>query len=194
MTRSSRTIDGLTRSICSSASVPDATATWGSSAAASAWINTCRLTVSSSTTRTGPVGTVQKYSSSHPAHQKASPMPSGGARLAPPPLVEQGALRRPTRARRGSLRQGLVGLSVRDTTSRCPADVPLLDQEGLNDVFQGVARLGQCGSEGIHTHRAAIVVVDDHREVSAVHLVETGLVHFEPLAGFANADQIHAPR
>ena len=44
-------------SICSSASAPDPTATCGSSAFASAWIRTCRLTVSSSTTRTGPPGT-----------------------------------------------------------------------------------------------------------------------------------------
>ena len=39
---------------------PSATAMWGRSALASAWIRTCRLTVSSSTTRTGPPGTAKK--------------------------------------------------------------------------------------------------------------------------------------
>ena len=45
---------GCSFSIIASASAPDVAVTWASPAPASAWPSTWRLTVSSSTTRTGP--------------------------------------------------------------------------------------------------------------------------------------------
>ena len=59
-------------------------------------------------------------------------------------------------------------------------DQALLDQEGLDHVFQRVARLGERGGQGLHPDRAAAVVLGDAAQVAAVHGVQAELVHLQP--------------
>ena len=56
---------------------------------------------------------------------------------------------------------------------------PALDQIGLDDVLDGVARLRQRGGERLDADRAAAVVHRDGREIAPVHGVEAGGVDFQ---------------
>src|SRR5580692_6667099 len=49
-----------------------------------------------------------------------------------------------------------------------------LDEVGLDDVFDGVARLGQGGRKRLDPDRAAAVIRRDRHEIAAVHGVEAG--------------------
>src|SRR5262245_16933612 len=63
--------------------------------------------------------------------------------------------------------------------ARCPLQKALLDQERLDDVFDGVTWLRQSGSERIDTDRASSVTRSNRRKVTAVHRVQPGRIDFE---------------
>src|SRR4029077_6605597 len=56
------------------------------------------------------------------------------------------------------LSERLVRASLRNAPGGSPADVPLLDQKGLDHILEGVAGLGQRRSEGFHAARSALLV------------------------------------
>ena len=55
----------------------------------------------------------------------------------------------------------------------------LLDEERLDDLLDGVARLRQRRGERLDADRPAAIVLGDDREIAAVHGVEAGGIHFE---------------
>ncbi|MGY4509803.1 hypothetical protein ACVIN2_003257 [Bradyrhizobium sp. USDA 3650] len=57
--------------------------------------------------------------------------------------------------------------------------IATLDQIGLDDVLDRVARLGQCGGHRLDADRAAAIVLRDGGEVAAVHRIEAGGVDLE---------------
>ena len=59
-------------------------------------------------------------------------------------------------------------------------DQALLDQIGLDHVFQRVARLGQRRRQRLDADRAAAVVLGDAAEIAAVHRVEAEHVDLQP--------------
>ena len=56
----------------------------------------------------------------------------------------------------------------------------LLDQIGLDDLLDGVARLAQRRGKGLDADRTAGVAFRDEREIAPVESIETAGVHFEP--------------
>src|SRR6476659_197021 len=47
-----------------------------------------------------------------------------------------------------------------------------LNEIGLDDVFDRIARLGEAGGERLHADWSATVEIGDHRQVAPVHRVE----------------------
>ena len=190
-----------TFSICSSASVPEPTATCGSSAFASAWIEDVPTD-----------GVVVDHEDGAAGHARKCTLRGGHRQPNSLSAVADDATRQPGRARglrvysksvapAGAssatgelLPERLVGLAVGHATARRPPDVPLLDEERLDDVLERVARLGEGGGQGVDPDGAAVVVVDDDREVAPVHLVEARLVDLEPLAGLDDPGEVDLPR
>src|SRR5579862_7888233 len=122
-------------------------------------MRTWRLTVSSSTTRTGP-GTKKVY----PRMAGSTHFQPACHRLERPSTDQPRVFRtrrgasRPSEEislalRRRRLSEGLVALSVGNAATRSSANVALLNQVWLHDVFQRVARLGQFGGKGLDADR-----------------------------------------
>src|SRR5499427_8539500 len=63
--------------------------------------------------------------------------------------------------------------------ARCPLQKAFLDQERLDDVFDGVTRLRKSGGERIDTDRTSSVTRGNRRKVTAVHRVEPCRINFE---------------
>src|SRR5215831_4866424 len=81
--------------------------------------------------------------------------------------------------------------------ARCPLQKAFLDQERLDDVFDGVTRLRQSGGERIDSDRTSSVTRGNRRKVTAVHRVEPCRINFErqqravgdfPVDGFRAVD------
>src|SRR6266436_2185355 len=58
--------------------------------------------------------------------------------------------------------------------ARRALQIAALNQERLDDILDGVARLRQRRRHGLHADRAAAVVERDRREIAPVHGIETG--------------------
>src|SRR5215216_2325993 len=56
---------------------------------------------------------------------------------------------------------------------------PALDQERLDDVLDGIARLGKSRRDGLDPDRTAAVIHRDHLEIAPVHGVEADGVDFQ---------------
>src|SRR4051812_11144979 len=56
---------------------------------------------------------------------------------------------------------------------------PLLDQERLDDLLDGVARLGERRGDGLDADRPAAVILRNIGKIAPVHRVEPGGIHFE---------------
>ena len=72
-----------------------------------------------------------------------------------------------------------VGLERGDAAARRAADEALLQQVRLDDLLQGIARLGQRRGNGLDADRAAVVALGDAGEVAAIERVEALGVDFE---------------
>src|SRR5689334_22915276 len=59
----------------------------------------------------------------------------------------------------------------------------LLDQVRLDDVLDGVARLGERGRDRLDAHRPAAEALRDDSEIAPVHLVEAARVDLEERKG-----------
>src|SRR3954447_23303393 len=59
------------------------------------------------------------------------------------------------------------GVRGQETAARGALQVAALDQERLDDVLDGVARLRKRGGHGLHPDRAAAVIDGDGREITA---------------------------
>ncbi len=74
-------------------------------------------------------------------------------------------------------------------TARGTLQEAFLDQERLDDVFDGIARLRQRGRQGVDTHRSSAIILADGLEIAVVHGVQPGAVHFQrqerPVGGLA---------
>src|SRR5690348_6788631 len=64
------------------------------------------------------------------------------------------------------------GVRGQQPSARGALQIAALDQIGLDDVLDGVARLRERGRHGLDADRAAAVVERDGREVAAVHRIE----------------------
>src|SRR6185437_13534873 len=82
-------------------------------------------------------------------------------------LREQPELRRV--ARRLDQAEVLEGQRGDEAAARRALEQALLDQEWLDDLLDGVARLGQRRRQRLDADRAAGVVLGDGREITAVH-------------------------
>src|SRR3712207_3933261 len=56
-----------------------------------------------------------------------------------------------------------------------------LNEEGLDDALDRVARLAEAGGERFDAHRSAAIKIGDHRQIAPVHRVEPEPVDFEPV-------------
>ncbi|MGY3424773.1 hypothetical protein ACVWZW_005248 [Bradyrhizobium sp. F1.13.4] len=92
--------------------------------------------------------------------------------------AEQAELRR--RIARG-LADAEVAEGVRgeQAAARGALQIAALDQIGLDDVLNRIARLGQRGGHRLDADRAAAIVLRDGREIAAVHGIEAGGVDLE---------------
>src|SRR5882757_3256539 len=61
------------------------------------------------------------------------------------------------------------GMRGQQPSARGALQIAALDQERLDDVLDGIARLRQRGCHGFHTDRAAAVIDGDGREITPVH-------------------------
>src|SRR5262249_42408831 len=61
----------------------------------------------------------------------------------------------------------------------CPLQKAFLDQERLDDVFDGVTRLRQSGSERVDTDWTPSVTRGNRRKAAAVHRIQPGRIDFE---------------
>src|SRR5262249_2031258 len=86
------------------------------------------------------------------------------------------------------LRRIAAGLSEPEMPERLAGEQPAarraldetaLDEEWLEDLLDGVARLRQRRRDGLDAYRTAAVVYSDRREVTPVHGVEPGGVNLE---------------
>src|SRR5690349_6008342 len=73
----------------------------------------------------------------------------------------------------------LKGVRGDQPAARRPLQKTLLDQKWLDDLLDGIARLGQRGGERLNADRTAAVVLGDGREVAAVHRVEACRIDLE---------------
>src|SRR3546814_20234623 len=74
------------------------------------------------------------------------------------------------------------GLGGQQAAARGALQEALLDQVGLDDVFQRVARLGQGGGAGLDADRTALEIAGDDPEIAAVHGSQPAGIDLEPLA------------
>src|SRR3981081_4285395 len=58
--------------------------------------------------------------------------------------------------------------------ARGPLQLAALNQNRLDDVFDGVARLGKRRRHGLYAHRTAAVIHRDGREITTVHGIQAG--------------------
>ena len=61
---------------------------------------------------------------------------------------------------------------IEDTPARGAGEQAELDQEGLDDLLDRVARLGQTGGQRLHPHGAAAIDIGDHRQIAAIHRID----------------------
>jgi hypothetical protein len=66
-----------------------------------------------------------------------------------------------------------------DAPARCALQVALLDQVGLDHVFNGVALFANAGGNVVQPHRAAVKAVDHGLQQLAVHQVKALRVHIQ---------------
>ena len=64
-------------------------------------------------------------------------------------------------------------------SARGALDEALLDEERLDDVLDGVARLAKRRRHGVDADRSAAIAHRDGGEITPVHGVEAGGVHFQ---------------
>src|SRR5262245_10524721 len=64
-------------------------------------------------------------------------------------------------------------------SARGPLQIALLDQIGLEHVFDGVARLADGGGKIVHADRAAAEFLKYRAEQFAVHDVETEMIYIQ---------------
>ena len=82
--------------------------------------------------------------------------------------------------------------AVEAAAARGAGDQAELDEIGLDDVLDRVARFAEARGEGFDPDRAAVVEVGDHREVAAVHRVEPEAVDLEPAQGAVGGGGVDA--
>src|SRR5262245_32960048 len=82
-------------------------------------------------------------------------------------------------ARRFGKPEMAEGMAGQQPPARGALHEALLDQERLDDLLDGVARLGQRRRDSLDADRAAAVVFRDHGQIAPVHGVEPGGVDLE---------------
>src|SRR5580693_365338 len=93
------------------------------------------------------------------------------------PLVEHAELRG-VAARLGEAEMA-ERMAGQEASARSALEEALLDQERLDDLLDGVARLRQRRGDGLDADRAAAVIHRDRREIAPVHGVEAAGIDLE---------------
>src|SRR5882757_4225842 len=65
------------------------------------------------------------------------------------------------------------------SSARGTLQIAALNQKRLDDVFDGVARLGKGRCHGLYAHRTAAVIHRDGREITTVHGIQAGGIDLE---------------
>src|SRR5262245_7876556 len=73
----------------------------------------------------------------------------------------------------------LPGIGCQHTSAWCALDEALLYKVGLDDVFDGVARLRQPGRDRLDADGPAAEIHCDHGKIASVELVKAERVDFE---------------
>src|ERR1022692_5111287 len=68
-----------------------------------------------------------------------------------------------------------------NTSPRSPVQKTNLDQERLIYFLDGVGFLRQRRRQRVHSHRAALIFLDNSQEELAIHFIEAVTIHFEHL-------------
>src|SRR5947207_4410881 len=71
------------------------------------------------------------------------------------------------------------GMRGQQPSARGALDEALLDQERLDDLLDGVARLGKRRSDRLDADGTAAVILRDRREVTAVHRIQSRAIHLQ---------------
>ena len=66
-----------------------------------------------------------------------------------------------------------------NTSSGCALNEALLDQVGLDDVFNRIARLGEGGGYGFYADRAAAKIDANDIQIAPVELIKADGIHFQ---------------
>src|SRR5438132_14418597 len=90
---------------------------------------------------------------------------------------EKRLLRLWRRARKAEMHIGLPG---QHAAARGALNQALLDQIGLDNLLDGIARFAERRRQGLDAHGTAIEAFGDQREIAAVEGVESALVHLQP--------------
>ena len=86
-----------------------------------------------------------------------------------------------------------VGPGRGDTPAGRARQETLLDQVGLQDVFDGAPLLTQGRRQALHAHRASLEILDDDLEQTPVQPIKTPVIHLEHLHGLARDVEGDAP-
>src|SRR6266404_8351689 len=86
---------------------------------------------------------------------------------------EKWLLRLGRRARKAEMRIGLTG---QHAAARRALNQALLDQIGLDDFLDGIARFAERRRQSLDAHRPAIEALGDQREIAPVEGIEPALV------------------
>ena len=88
----------------------------------------------------------------------------------------------------------LPGATGRHATTGCAIQKALVDEEGLDDIFERALVLANGRGEGLEPNGAPVELLDDGQQNGAVQAVESGGVDIQPLEGKLGLAAPHATR
>src|SRR5262245_41687055 len=73
-----------------------------------------------------------------------------------------------------------ISLRCQHPPTRSALHEALLDEIGLDNLLDRIARLAERGGDGFDPHWAAVIALRDKRKITPVEGIEPALVHFQP--------------
>ena len=77
----------------------------------------------------------------------------------------------------------LVGELGRDSPPRSAVEESDLHEKRFVDFLDGVGFFGECGGQGVHADRSALILLDDGHQQTAIDLIEAVLIDLQHLKG-----------
>ena len=82
----------------------------------------------------------------------------------------------------------------KQAASRRAIDKPKLDQKRLDNIFQSIARLAQCGGHCVNTNRPAHEFFGHHLQIAVVERVQPAAVNIKTFERAVGEFRINAGR